>query len=134
MPIPHSRDGKIRGKARLYSFVYICKWGYDVVMWSERAYGNRVGIWRLMEVLDRYRIRASVALNSGVLLVARRGGASGRRVMGRSAGAPAEIPHPTLPRLRGRVGWGRWDTPRPHAIAFATATLLLFAPPPAAAQ
>jgi allantoinase len=36
----------------------------DVVMWSERDYGNRVGIWRLMEVLDRYRIRASVALNS----------------------------------------------------------------------
>jgi len=29
----------------------------DVVMWSERDYGNRVGIWRLMEVLDRYRIR-----------------------------------------------------------------------------
>src|SRR5262245_17145182 len=36
----------------------------DVVMWSDRDYGNRVGIWRLMEVLDRYRIRASVALNS----------------------------------------------------------------------
>jgi len=36
----------------------------DVVMWSERDYGNRVGIWRLMEVLDRYSIRASVALNS----------------------------------------------------------------------
>src|SRR5260370_187913 len=48
---------------------------------------------------------------------------------GRSAGAPAEIPHPTLPRLRGRVGWGRWDTRSPNAIAFAIATLLLFAPP-----
>src|SRR5215471_21868975 len=36
----------------------------DVVMWSDRDYGNRVGIWRLMEVLDRYWIRASVALNS----------------------------------------------------------------------
>jgi allantoinase len=36
----------------------------DVVMWSDRDYGNRVGIWRLMEVLDRYKIRASVALNS----------------------------------------------------------------------
>jgi allantoinase len=36
----------------------------DVVMWSERDYGNRVGVWRLMEVLDRYGIRASVALNS----------------------------------------------------------------------
>ena len=36
----------------------------DVVMWSERDYGNRVGVWRLMEVLDRYNIRGSVALNS----------------------------------------------------------------------
>jgi allantoinase len=36
----------------------------DVVMWSERDYGNRVGIWRMMEVLDRYGIRGTVALNS----------------------------------------------------------------------
>ena len=36
----------------------------DVVMWSERDYGNRIGVWRLMEVLDRYGIRGSVALNS----------------------------------------------------------------------
>jgi allantoinase len=36
----------------------------DVVMWSERDYGNRIGIWRMMEVLDRYNIRGSVALNS----------------------------------------------------------------------
>jgi allantoinase len=28
-----------------------------------RGYGNRVGIWRLMEVLTRYGIRASAALN-----------------------------------------------------------------------
>ncbi len=36
----------------------------DVVMWSERDYGNRVDVWRLMEVLDRYAIRGTVALNS----------------------------------------------------------------------
>jgi len=36
----------------------------DVVMWSDRDYGNRIGVWRLMEVLDRYGIRGSVALNS----------------------------------------------------------------------
>ena len=36
----------------------------DVVMWSDRDYGNRVGVWRLMEVLDRYGIRGTVALNS----------------------------------------------------------------------
>jgi hypothetical protein len=33
--------------------------------WWER-YGNRVGIWRLMEVLTRCRLRASGALNSEV--------------------------------------------------------------------
>jgi peptidoglycan/xylan/chitin deacetylase (PgdA/CDA1 family) len=38
----------------------------DVPMWSERDYGNRVGVFRLMEVLDRYRIRGTVALNSDV--------------------------------------------------------------------
>src|SRR5689334_4925112 len=34
--------------------------------WAVRDYGNRVGIWRLMEVLTRYGIRASAALNSEV--------------------------------------------------------------------
>jgi allantoinase len=36
----------------------------DVPTWSLRDYGNRVGVFRLMEVLDRYGIRATVALNS----------------------------------------------------------------------
>lgn len=38
----------------------------DVVMWSERDYGNRVGVFRLMDTLDRYGIRGTVALNSNV--------------------------------------------------------------------
>ena len=38
----------------------------DVRNWAVRDYGNRVGIWRLMEVLTRYGIRASAALNSEV--------------------------------------------------------------------
>ncbi len=38
----------------------------DVPTYSMRDYGNRVGVWRIMEVLDRYRIRATVALNSEV--------------------------------------------------------------------
>jgi allantoinase len=29
-------------------------------------FGNRVGIWRIMKVLDKYKIRATVALNSAV--------------------------------------------------------------------
>ena len=36
----------------------------DVVMWSERDYGNRIGVFRIMEVLDRHGIRGTVALNS----------------------------------------------------------------------
>ena len=38
----------------------------DVLAWSNRDYGNRVGIFRIMEVLDRHAIRATVALNSDV--------------------------------------------------------------------
>lgn len=38
----------------------------NVRNWSVRDYGNRVGIWRLMEVLARHGIRASAALNSEV--------------------------------------------------------------------
>jgi len=38
----------------------------DVPAWSARDYGNRVGVFRLMEVLDRHGIRATVALNSDV--------------------------------------------------------------------
>jgi allantoinase len=36
----------------------------DIPTWSVRDYGNRVGFFRLMAVLDRYGIRATVALNS----------------------------------------------------------------------
>jgi hypothetical protein len=36
----------------------------NVRNWAVRDYGNRVGIWRIMEVLNRYGIRASAALNS----------------------------------------------------------------------
>jgi allantoinase len=38
----------------------------DVVMWCERDYGNRIGIFRLMEVMDRYEVRGTVALNSNL--------------------------------------------------------------------
>jgi allantoinase len=34
------------------------------MQWAQRDYGNRVGVFRLMDVLDRYGIRATVALNS----------------------------------------------------------------------
>ena len=38
----------------------------DVQGYSLRDYGSRVGVFRLMEVLDRYGIRASVLLNAEV--------------------------------------------------------------------
>jgi allantoinase len=38
----------------------------DIPSWSARDYGNRVGVFRLMELLDRHGIRATVALNSDV--------------------------------------------------------------------
>lgn len=33
---------------------------------SPTEYGNRVGVFRLMEVLDRHRVRGTVALNASV--------------------------------------------------------------------
>jgi allantoinase len=38
----------------------------DVMAYSQRDYGNRVGVWRMMDVLDRHGIRATVALNSEI--------------------------------------------------------------------
>jgi len=38
----------------------------DIPVWAMRDYGNRVGVFRLMEVLDRYGVRATVALNSDI--------------------------------------------------------------------
>lgn len=40
----------------------------DVPTWAVRDYGNRVGVFRLMQVLDRHEIRATVALNSDVCI------------------------------------------------------------------
>jgi peptidoglycan/xylan/chitin deacetylase (PgdA/CDA1 family) len=39
----------------------------DVRLYSYRDYGNRVGFWRMAEVLERYEIPATVSLNVGVL-------------------------------------------------------------------
>jgi len=41
-------------------------WRPDIVNYSWRDYGVRVGVWRMMEVLDKYGVRATVALNSEV--------------------------------------------------------------------
>lgn len=38
----------------------------DVSKFSWREYGTRTGVWRLMDVLDRHDVRATVALNAHV--------------------------------------------------------------------
>ena len=38
----------------------------DVLNYSWRDYGVRVGIWRMMEVMEKYRVKGTVALNSDV--------------------------------------------------------------------
>jgi peptidoglycan/xylan/chitin deacetylase (PgdA/CDA1 family) len=38
----------------------------SVRAWAQRDYGNRVGIWRIMEVLQKHQIRASPTLNSDI--------------------------------------------------------------------
>ena len=38
----------------------------DIPSFAQRDYGPRVGIWRMMDVLDKYQLRATVALNADV--------------------------------------------------------------------
>ena len=38
----------------------------SVRAWAQRDYGNRVGIWRIMDVLSKYGVRASPTLNSDI--------------------------------------------------------------------
>src|SRR3984957_13790654 len=35
----------------------------DYRIWTQREYGNRTGIFRVLDVLDRYQVRAGVAVN-----------------------------------------------------------------------
>lgn len=39
----------------------------DVMHYSYRDYGNRVGFWRMLEVFDQYKMPATVSLNMAVL-------------------------------------------------------------------
>ncbi|GGA26113.1 polysaccharide deacetylase family protein [Paenibacillus physcomitrellae] len=38
----------------------------DIMNYSWRDYGNRVGVWRLMDLMDKYGIKGSATLNSEV--------------------------------------------------------------------
>jgi allantoinase len=39
----------------------------DVVGYSQRDWGNRVGHWRLMELMDRYGMRGSISLSTALI-------------------------------------------------------------------
>src|SRR5512136_2413779 len=39
----------------------------DIPNWAWHEYGNRVGFWRMLEVLDRLRIRAVLAINGSAI-------------------------------------------------------------------
>src|SRR5246127_5796304 len=39
----------------------------DISNWAWHEYGNRVGFWRMLEVLDRYKIRAVLAVNGSAI-------------------------------------------------------------------
>jgi allantoinase len=39
----------------------------DIPNWAWHEYANRVGFWRMLEVLDRFRIRAVLAINGSAL-------------------------------------------------------------------
>lgn len=39
----------------------------DIVGYSQRSWGNQVGHWRLMELLDRYGLRGSISLSIGLI-------------------------------------------------------------------
>ena len=39
----------------------------DIPNWAWHEYGNRVGFWRMLEVLDHFRIRAVLAVNGSAI-------------------------------------------------------------------
>src|SRR5713226_10053856 len=39
----------------------------DIPNWAWHEYGNRVGFWRFLEVMDRLKIRAALAINGSAI-------------------------------------------------------------------
>jgi peptidoglycan/xylan/chitin deacetylase (PgdA/CDA1 family) len=39
----------------------------DIPNWAWHEYGNRVGFWRMLEILDRFQIRAVLAINGSAI-------------------------------------------------------------------
>ena len=96
----------------------------SVRAWAQRDYGNRVGIWRLMDVLSKHGIRASPTLNSDICdhhpQIVRAAVELGWEILGHNetnsvwldqhgarGGAPDDRPHPLADRRDDRQKAGR---------------------------
>jgi peptidoglycan/xylan/chitin deacetylase (PgdA/CDA1 family) len=56
-PMPGDNNERVPKERAKIPFVY---------SWAHRDYGNRVGLWRLVDVMQRHGVRGTVALNSDV--------------------------------------------------------------------
>ena len=99
----------------------------DIPNWAWHEYGNRVGFWRLLEVLDRHFIRAVLAVNGSAIAALRadrRGGSRPRLGIHRPRFHPEEHAEnrrraPRHPQNRG--GDPRRRRPNPARLARAGA-------------
>src|ERR1700680_2123380 len=39
----------------------------DIPNWAWHEYGNRIGFWRMVDVFDRFHVRAALAINGGAI-------------------------------------------------------------------
>jgi allantoinase len=63
----------------------------DIPNWAWHEYGNRVGFWRMLEVLDDFRIRAVLAINGWAI---QRNGPIARATLERG-GSSLAMPFPS---------------------------------------
>src|SRR5579884_102687 len=104
----------------------------DVYNFAWRDYGLRVGIWRLMAILDKYGVRATVALNAEVCdhypLIVQEGVKRGwefmghgltnsQRLAGLSEAEEREVIARTLARIEHVGDWCADDQPFPMRVA-----------------
>lgn len=80
-PIISRKPFKLPNNSRIAVWVALCVEYYDIgkpvpgggtnhvpdmKTYAARDYGNRVGFWRIMEVLDRYQVKATLCANSEI--------------------------------------------------------------------
>ena len=80
-PIVTRKPFKLPNNARIAIWIALCVEYYDIglpiqggrtptppdmMAYSARDYGNRIGIWRVFELLDRYEVKATMVVNSEI--------------------------------------------------------------------